>query len=459
MLLEQGHDLWCSVREPARFNNRFDLPEDRILKIDYLRPDDGDRIPKEIEAAYYLVHSMSGGGGFEEREKRVAEGFNALIENTNCKQVIYLTGIANADRLSAHLSSRLEVENILSKSSVPLTALRAGIIVGSGSASFEIIRDLTEKLPVMITPKWVSTKTQPIAVRNVIEFLTGVLGRESCYNRNYDIAGPDVLTYREMLQGFARVRSLKRYIYTVPVMTPRLSSYWLYFITSTSYSLAVNLVDSMKIDVVARPNELAKELEIELIGYEKAVELAFQKIGQNLVLSSWKDAFSVSNTGIDLNEHAELPEFGSYRDTKSRTFKPELKEKVLNRIWSLGGDTGWYYGTLMWKFRGYLDKLVGGVGLRRGRTNPTEIHPGDALDFWRVIIADKKKMRLLLFAEMKLPGEAWLEFRIEEQKDNSFKLFQTAVFRPLGVWGRLYWFSVLPFHYFIFNGLIDKLVR
>ncbi|TVR80321.1 MAG: SDR family oxidoreductase [Saprospirales bacterium] len=459
VLLEQGHDVWCTVREPARFNNRFNIPEQRILKIDYLQPGNGDQVPKEIDAAYYLVHSMSGGGGFEEKEKQVAEGFIGLIEGTNCKQIIYLTGIVNAEILSAHLSSRLAVERILSSGPVPLTALRAGIIVGSGSASFEIIRDLTEKLPIMIAPKWVNTKTQPIAIRNVIEFLTGVLGNESFYNQNYDVAGPDILTYREMILGFARVRGLKRFIYTVPVMTPRLSSYWLYFITSTSYSLAVNLVDSMKIDVVARPNNLADKLGIELIDYESSVELAFLKIGQNLVVSSWKDAFSVSNTGIDLAEYAELPEFGSFRDTKTRIFSPGLKQVVLNRIWSLGGETGWYFGTLLWKFRGYLDKLFGGIGLRRGRRHPIDLHPGDALDFWRVIIADREKMRLLLFAEMKLPGEAWLEFRIEEQENKTYKLVQTAVFRPLGVWGRLYWFSVLPFHYFIFNGMIEKLVQ
>ncbi len=458
VLIDEGHTVFCSVRDTARFNNRFELPSDQILQLDLLNPESGDTLPVNIDIAFYLVHSMSGGKDFEAREEKVAKNFVKLIGETNCRQVIYLTGIANSDKLSKHLSSRLNVEKILASGSVPLTALRAGIIVGSGSASFEIIRDLTEKLPVMIAPRWINTRSQPIAIANVIEFLTGVMGKEKYFGQSYDISCGQTLTYREMLLGFAEVRNLKRWIFTVPVMTPRLSSYWLYFITATSYHLAVNLVDSMKYDVIARPNNLAKELGIELIDYKNSVELAFQKIGQDLVLSSWKDAFSSSDTKLNISEVAEPPEYGVFKDVKTRPVEEDKIPAVMEKIWSIGGDNGWYYGNFLWKVRGYLDKMAGGIGLRRGRTHPREIHPGDSLDFWRVIIANKEEKRLLLFAEMKLPGEAWLEFRIQK-KDHKWQLIQTATFRPLGLLGRFYWFMVLPFHFFIFSGLIDQLVK
>lgn len=459
VLLELGHELYCVVRDPARFRNKHEIPASHIIQLDFGKIEKSTTLPKDLDVAFYLIHSMSSGGDFEKKEKQTAENFVQLIENTNCKQIIYLSGIVNAEKLSTHFRSRKNVEKILSSGKVPATVLRSGIIVGSGSASFEIIRDLAEKLPVMVAPKWVNTKTQPIAIRNVIEFLCGVLGKEQYFNRSFDIASEEILTYRELLFKYAKVRGLKRWIFTVPVMTPRLSSYWLYFITSTSYSLAVNLVSSMKVDVIANENKLAEELGIDLIPYEKAVELAFQRIGQNMVLSSWKDAYSASGAEAeDITQYAELPEFGVYQDKKVRTIKEEDKEAILDKIWSIGGDNGWYYANWLWKIRGHLDKLSGGIGLRRGRTHPTEIHPGDALDFWRVIVADREKGRLLLFAEMKLPGEAWLEFRIEKNNDQ-LQLVQTALFRPLGVAGRLYWFSVLPFHYPIFNGMINELVK
>ncbi|TVQ51178.1 MAG: SDR family oxidoreductase [Saprospirales bacterium] len=459
VLLELGHELFCVVRDPARFRNKHKIPDSHIIQLDFGKVDKGTYLPKDLDVAFYLIHSMSSGGDFEQKEKQTAENFVQLIENTSCKQIIYLSGIVNAEKLSTHFRSRKNVEKILSSGKVPATVLRSGIIVGSGSASFEIIRDLAEKLPVMVAPKWVNTKTQPIAIRNVIEFLCGVLGKEQYYNRSFDIASEEILNYREILLKYAKVRGLKRWIFTVPVMTPRLSSYWLYFITSTSYSLAVNLVSSMKVDVVANENKLAEELGIVLIPYEKAVELAFQSIGQNMVLSSWKDAYSASGAKAeDITQYAELPEFGVYKDKKNRIIKEDKKEAILDKIWSIGGKNGWYYANWLWKIRGHLDKLSGGIGLRRGRTHPTEIHPGDALDFWRVIVADREKGRLLLFAEMKLPGEAWLEFKIEG-RGNQLQLVQTALFRPLGVAGRLYWFSVFPFHYPIFNGMINELVR
>lgn len=456
-LLEQGHELFCCVRSKQRFEQEHKQEHIHITEVDFLKEPATYELPENIDVAFFLVHSMSAGAGFEEMEKTTASNFITAIEKTECRQIIYLSGIVNEEHLSKHLASRLAVEKILRASAIPVTVLRAGIIVGSGSASFEIMRDLVEKLPLMITPKWLNTKCQPIAIRNVIEFLAGVMLIENTYDKDFDIGGPGVLSYKEMLLQFAEVRKLKRWIFTLPVMTPRISSYWLYFITSTSYPLAINLVNSMKVNVICRPNDLAAVLGIQLLPYKSAVQLAFEKIEQHMVLSSWKDAFSASNTNLDVMRYVEVPSFGCFKDLKWRPINGDY-HAVLQNIWSIGGDKGWYYGNSLWKARGFIDKAFGGVGLRRGRTNSNDIHPGDALDFWRVLVADKANKRLLLFAEMKLPGEAWLEFKIMK-KDKQLQLRQTATFRPKGLWGRLYWFSVLPFHYFIFNGMINNLIK
>lgn len=459
-LLEQGHEVICCVRNKKRFPNEgiYKHPNISLFEADFLKEVKFSHSLKNIDAAYYLIHSMSSNvNAFEHLEEKSANNFVRLIKQTAAQQIIYLGGITNEEKLSKHLASRKNVEEILKKADIPLTILKAGIIVGSGSASFEIIRDLVEKLPVMITPRWLNTKHQPIAIRNVIQYLTGVLLNKETYNKTYDIGGPDILTYKEMLLQFAEVRNLKRYIYAVPVMTPRLSSYWLYFVTSTSYKLAVNLVDSMKIEIVAKDNELEKMLDIKPISYKEAVTLAFQRIEQNMVLSSWKDSLASSYGKDQLFEHIDVPQYGCFKDIREKEIRGDLTA-ILKNIWSIGGDRGWYYANWLWSIRGFLDKLFGGVGLRRGRTNKTEIYPGDTLDFWRVLAADKESKRLLLFAEMKLPGEAWLEFKIINKSGKNF-LKQTATFRPKGLLGRLYWYSVLPFHVFIFGGMLKNILR
>ncbi len=455
VLLSNGHEVVCCVRDKNRFNSKKYASEKLIVvEADFLNIETLVQIPNDIDVAYYLIHSMSTQiGDFESMEEVCATNFKKRIEQTDAKQVIYLSGITNADELSKHLSSRKHVENILSGSKYALTTLKAGIIVGSGSASFEIIRDLVEKLPFMITPRWLKTKCQPIAIRNVIEFLYGVIGVMETYNNHYDIGGPDVLSYKEMLLRFARIRGLGRRIIIVPVMTPKISSYWLYFVTATSYALAKNLVNSMKVEVVCSQNNLAALLGINLIGYDSAIKLAFDKIEQNQVLSSWKDAQSSDIFREGFSKFIEVPSNGCFKDV--RIVKVENPSVSLDKIWAIGGKTGWYYGNVLWQFRGFLDQLFGGVGMRRGRKSETEINPGDALDFWRVMLADKQGKRLLLFAEMKLPGEAWLEFKIDENK----MLTQTATFRPLGILGRMYWYAVLPFHGLIFKGMITKIAE
>lgn len=449
VLLELGHHVTCMVRDRSRFNVRkFGKNANiAVIEADLMDKQSLENLPKEIDVAYYLVHSMSTDGKFSDTEHQSARNFSAAIDQTNAKQLIYLSGIVNSADLSEHLASRKKVEQTLSEGKIALTTLRAGIIVGSGSASFEIIRDLVEKLPVMVAPKWLHTRCQPIAIRNVVEFLSAVPLLEYTYGKHFDIYGPDIFTYKEMLLRFAKARGLKRTIFTVPVMTPRLSSYWLYFVTSTSYPLAKNLVDSMRVDVVAEPNDLADRLNIKLIPYDEAIGLAFDKIEQNMVLSSWYDSVGGFYNKELVEKQLKVPANGVFTDKK--TLQTKDPEMAVERIFAIGGKSGWYYADWLWGFRGFIDKLFGGVGLRRGRKNLKEVNTGESLDFWRVIYADREQKRLLLYAEMKLPGEAWLEFKIEGNE-----VQQTATFRPLGVAGRLYWYAVLPFHYFIFNGMI-----
>ncbi len=454
-LLKAGHEITCAVRNKQRIAlDAVTLNKIKIWEIDFLNPVNLKNIPQDIDVVYYLIHSMSSSSeDFDVLEATAAQHFNVYMNVMQPKQVIYLSGIINHDVLSKHLQSRSNVEDILYQGNYKVTVLRAGIIVGSGSASFEIIRDLCEKLPFMITPKWVLTKAQPIAIRDVITYLIGVMLRADCYQASFDIGGPNVLTYKQMMQLYAKTRGFKNWIVTVPVMTPKLSSYWLYFVTSTSYKLACNLVDSMKMEVVCKDNRLQQLLDVKPISYTEAIQLAFLKIEQNLVISSWKDSLVSGRFQHDLTEFIQVPKFGCLKDHQQ--IQISNPETVLEAIWKIGGNHGWYYGNWLWQIRGYIDKVFGGVGLRRGRTHATELAHGDALDFWRVLLASKEEQRLLLFAEMKLPGEAWLEFRIDEHN----VLHQIATFRPRGLLGRLYWYSLVPFHFFIFGGMIKRIAN
>ena len=452
-LVQSGHEVICGVRDPQRMSIPKTIKKNvTLLQLDLLDPGTLIGIPEDIDVAYYLVHSMSSNESYQTLEQNCAINFQEAVSNTKIKQVIYLSGIVNSDELSEHLTSRLIVENELSKGSYQLTTLRSGIIIGSGSASFEIIRDLVEKLPIMIAPRWLNTRCQPIGIRDVIKLLMGCLGNKETYGANFDIGGPQVLTYKEMLLGFAKERGLKRYIYTVPIMTPKLSSYWLYFVTSTSYMLASALVESMKVEVVCRDSRIFDILNIKPDTYAKSLQFAFARIENDSIASSWKDSAVSGRNFLNMSEFVKVPKHGCFIDRRSQ---PIIDfQTTRNKIWSIGGTNGWYAYNWLWRLRGYMDKIVGGVGLRRGRTNRNKIETGDALDFWRVLYSNHDQCRLLLYAEMKLPGEAWLDFQV---KDN--KLIQTATFRPRGLMGRFYWYSVLPFHGIIFAGMINKLVE
>jgi len=452
VLAENGHDIICIIRDKTRFKiNEYLTGRVTLIEADFLDKKTLGDIPKDIDGAYYLIHSMSSGtGDFNDMETLAAENFRNCMNETGVKHVIYLSGIINDQNLSKHLKSRKNVENILYSGKYNFTTLRAGIIIGSGSASFEIIRDLVEKLPVMVAPKWLRTRSQPIAVRDVIQLLVKVLLNQNTYNQSFDIGGPDILTYKEMLMEFSHIRNLKRLIITLPVLTPRLSSYWLYFVTSTSYTLAVELVESMKNEVICSNNHLVELLNIRPLSYHDSISSAFEKIEQNSIISSWKDSIVSGRISSNLGQYIQIPVNGCFKDRKE--VKISDKYAVLSRIWAIGGDRGWYYADWLWKVRGFIDKLFGGVGLRRGRTSSNEIYTGDTLDFWRVLLADKHQGRLLLYAEMILPGEGWLEFKI-----NKDILIQEVTFRPKGLLGRLYWYSLFPFHYFIFNGMVKRI--
>ena len=454
ILATQGHDIICCVRDKNRFYVPLELIKKiEVIEVDFLKEETLNNIPNDIDAAYYLIHSMSSSAdNYDELEQASAENFVSKINTTNAKQVIYLSGIVNDKSLSKHLSSRKNVENILNSGTFAITTLRAGIIVGSGSASFEIIRDLVNKLPVMITPKWLNTKCQPIAINDVLDFLFKSLLNPITYNQSFDIGGPDILTYKEMLLAFAKAKELKRWIFTVPVMSPKLSSYWLYFVTSTSYKLASALVSSMKVEVICRDTKINELLQVKPMSYERALSRALIKVDEDKVASSWKDSLISGRFKTNISEYLQVPKKDCFIDRR----KMEIinREYTIHQIWSIGGETGWYYGDWLWGLRGFIDKLYGGVGSRRGRTNKHDIHAGDALDFWRVLYANKSEGKLILFAEMKLPGEAWLEFKIIGNT-----LYQSATFRPKGIWGKLYWYSVLPFHGFIFKGMLSKLIK
>lgn len=457
-LVEDGHEIYAVVRSRVR----IEIPEKfqsqiHILEADLLSPTSLLSIPNDIDVAYYLVHSMSYAQKFSELEAASAKNFAERLKNTKAKQIIYLSGLANEVQLSSHLTSRKKVGEILQEGAVPVTILMAGIIIGPGSASFEIIRDLVEKLPIMIAPKWLKQQTQPIAVHDVLTYLTLVLGNPASFGQSFEIGGPTVMNYKELLLNFAKMRGLKRNIITVPLLTPRLSSYWLFFVTSTSFSLARFLVESLINNAVCKENRIQKIFPRKLLSYEEALQRAFSRTEEDWVPSSWKDTLSGSLLNPDLSIYVHIPKFGILSDRRIFPFSCPVEE-VQKRMWSLGGERGWPAMNWAWKCRGFLDKLVGGIGLRRGRTHPTRLKAGDVLDFWRVLLADEKNRRLLLYAEMKLPGEAWLEFEIIPYESGG-ALCQTASFRPKGVWGRFYWYALYPFHVFIFSQLVKKIAK
>jgi uncharacterized protein YbjT (DUF2867 family) len=456
-LLELGHEVYALCRIKGLLLKTISHSRLHILYGDLKDPPNMDPIPKDIEAAYYLVHSMGNlVQNLLEEEEMVAQNFLSILEKTECEQIIYLGGIVEDEaHLSPHLRSRLAVEKLLANSKISATILRASIIIGSGSASFEIIRDLVEKLPIMIAPKWVKSYCQPIAIRDVLFYLNGVLLNQACFDHTYEIGGPEVLSFKEVLLRYASYRKLKRFIFNVPCLTPKLSSYWLVFITSVRLSICMYLVESMKQNTRKLNKDIDKVLPHQCISFEEALKLAFQKIQQNEVISTWMDSWDLKTINPDIQQFIEVPKEGCVQDIQVIQITIP-RDVVRQRIWSIGGNQGWYSMNWAWKLRGLIDQFMGGIGLNRGRKHPSKIEIGDSIDFWRVLLADEKNGHLILFSEMKLPGEAWLEFEINE-KENTLK--QTATFRPKGFIGRIYWYALWLIHCYIFKKMATALAQ
>jgi uncharacterized protein YbjT (DUF2867 family) len=454
-LLEAGHRVRCLVRDSARLQGRTWLPQVEVFSGDVLQPQSLAAAMRGVDTVYYLIHSMGGGNDFSERDLIAARNCAGAAKAAGVQRIVYLGGLGDPQaELSPHLRSRQETGAALREAGVPVTEFRAAVIVGSGSLSFEMIRYLTERLPVMICPRWVFTRVQPIAIRNVLDYLVAALDCPESAGRVLEIGGQDVLTYAGMMTGYARARGLKRRLISVPVLTPRLSSYWVHLITPIPAVIARPLIKGLGNEVVVR-DDTARRLfpAIELLDYDTAVHLALGNIESRGVETAWSDALTSSQG--EKTPVALLTSEGMIIERRRRTVAAD-SGAVFRSFARLGGDHGWRYLDWTWQLRGMIDRLCGGVGMRRGRRDPENLRVGDALDFWRVETVETGRL-LRLRAEMRVPGRAWLEFQATAQPDGSTLLTQTAFFEPQGLSGLLYWYLLYPVHRLIFSGLIRKI--
>ena len=455
-LLEDGFDVRCMTRDPEQL--QLDPWRDRVevVAADALVPDTLDAALAGCDTAYFLIHAMGlGNKEFSELDRQAATNFAAAAERASLSRIVYLGGLGeDTDSLSRHLASRREVGQILANGATPVTALRAAVIIGSGSVSFEMIRHLTEILPVIMRPDWMRSRCQPIAVRNVLEILVSVIDDPEPVNRTYDIGGPDVLTYEEMMQGYAKVAGLrKRVLLPLPIFSARLSAFVVGLATPLPQAIAGPLIGSLLNDVVVR-QESPPGFEPEtLFSYEIAVGRALERISHAEVETRWSDAVTSPAAPIPSD-----PIWSGARMEVDKQIVSSTASKA-DLFWAvsrIGGDVGYYTMNPAWIMRGWFDQLIGGVGLRRGRRDPEELRPGEALDFFRVVEVQPELGKLLLQAEMKTPGTAWLGWSIEETSGGS-RLIQSARFVPRGLLGRLYWYSLLPFHSVIFKRMAKKI--
>ena len=452
-LVSKGYRVRCLARDPRKLLGRGWGDQVEIVAGDVLERPALDQALAGCGAAYYLVHSMAGGErGFEERDRQGARNFADAAARAGVEHIIYLGGLGKrSEALSAHLSSRHEVGDLLREGPVPTTELRAAMIIGSGSASFEMMRALVERLPVMICPRWVKTRSQPIAVRDVLSYLIGCLEVPETRGQVFDIGGPDVLTYREMMLRFAAILGLKRWIIDVPVLTPRLSAYWVNIMTPVPAGIAFPLIEGLKSEMVCEDDRIRALIPLELVGFDEAVRLALDHVRRNEVTTRWTNATGGRRSIRPAFDPSAFP----IQDRQSVTVHAPASI-LFDRIARIGGNVGWYYADALWEIRGGLDRMIGGVGLRRGRRDPGRIWIGDAIDFWRVGDFEPER-RLLLHAEMKVPGDAWLEFRVQPIDEMHAELVQTAYFRPTPLWGHLYWYMLYPLHWLVFRGMARQI--
>jgi uncharacterized protein YbjT (DUF2867 family) len=460
-LLDQGHTVRCVTRGVGRLRDvpwrkRAEVVEGDVFDAGAMR-----RALADVEVAYYLVHSLKTGDDFESRDREAAATFAAAAKEAGVRRIVYLGGLSpHGTALSPHLRSRTEVGDVFLTGDVPAVVLRAAVILGSGSASFEMLRYLTERLPVMVTPRWVRNRIQPIAIRDVIRYLAQWASLPGEVNRSFDIGGPDVFTYIEMMQRYAHVAGLRRrLIIPVPVLSPSLSSHWVNFVTPVPSAIARPLIESLRNEVICGEHDIAQWIPDPgdgLIGFEQAVQLALTRVTDSVVPTRWSNATWPNAPSDPLPSDPDWSGGSLYVDDRTSHVNAS-PEELWRIIEGIGGEHGWYSWSFAWTLRGWMDRVTGGVGLRRGRRDPAHLYVGEALDFWRVeeIIAGQL---LRLRAEMKLPGTAWLELTVGEDEAGTYYR-QRAVFRPRGLGGHAYWRAIAPFHGIVFGGMVRNIVR
>lgn len=459
-LLESGLQVRCIARHSEKLAGRPWRDEVEVVEADLSKPDEVARALEGAQAAYYLVHSMNSSDDFEHLELKIAEVFSEAAEEANLDQIIYLGGLGHdSEKHSAHLASRHRVGRVLAEGSTPVTELRAAVIIGSGSASFEMLRSLVEVLPVMIVPRWVTkTRCQPIAIEDVLEHLVDVLGRDQALDQVFEIGGPESLSYRQMMDAYADVAGLRRrIILPVPVLTPRLSSHWVNLVSPLPIQLARSLIDSLTSDVVVGDRSIEQIGRRPSYQLTQAIKRSVSRVRDLELPTRWTDAsVEPRSTGAALPNPGDPSWSGGLvlEDTRSKQTSASCDE-LMTVIRSVGGNNGWFAFNRLWAVRGFIDKIIGGVGLRRGRRHPTELRPGDTVDFFSVVAIDDKSMRLR--AEMRLPGHAWLEWEIESDSPQTV-VSQRALFVPRGLLGRLYWYTLLPAHVPIFGKMLSGIV-
>lgn len=456
-LLKAGYDVRVMTRDVRHLQGRSWLDQVDVVQGDVLKAETLPAVVRDIDAAFYLIHSMGAAGDFSERDERAARSFAGAARSAGVDQIVYLGGLGRkTDRLSEHLSSRQQIGDVLREHHPCVTEFRAAMVVGSGSLSFEMVRYLTERIPVMLAPRWLYTRTQPIGIRNVLAYLIAALETPASRGEIIEIGGDDVVNYHDMIHIYAAARGYKRYLIPVPVLTPRLSSYWIHLITPVSASIVRPLIEGLRNETIVT-NDKAKALfpDIQPMRFAEAVDAALVKLDAHEVETTWADSMAATwkqdEPYIFVEEHGMLIE----RRVREVDADPATVYAVFT---SLGGDTGWLYLNALWHLRGWLDRIVGGPGYRRGRPPRETLRVGDAVDFWRVEVVEPDSF-LLLRAEMKLPGKGWLQFRVTPLDGGRSRLIQTAYFAPRGLFGYAYWYAIFVIHRFIFDGVIDQIVR
>lgn len=454
LLEDSNKRLRCMARRPANLRSRVKQTTE-IVEADVLSPESLESALEGVHTAYYLIHSMGTASDFADDDRRGARNFATAASRAGVKRIVYLGGLGNAkEDLSKHLRSRQEVGAILRESGAQVVEFRASIIIGSGSLSFELVRSLVQKLPVMIWPKWVSTKASPIAIEDVLAYLTAVLEKPVGEDRVYEIGGPDDVSYGEVMIEYARQRGLRRFTIPVPFISPRLSSLWLGLVTPVYARIGRKLVESLTNPTVVRDHSARADFAIRPRGLKAAISRALRNEDRELAATRWSDALSSAGRP---KRYGGIPFGNRLVDSRTVTIDAPVAA-AFQPIARIGGETGWYYGNLLWRLRGFLDLLVGGVGLRRGRRDRLQIAVGDTIDFWRVEQFELNRL-LRLSAEMKLPGRAWLEFEVTPESPNQSTIRQTAVFDPIGLFGLLYWYGIWPLHQLVFAGMLNGIAE